>query len=387
MPRTRPRLRAARVFVPLGLAVAASASAQVYPGLTLPPSGDNQKASVSQWIGPVEVTIEYSSPDVHAPNGDDRRGKIWGGLVPYGLTNLGFGTCTACPWRGGANENTVLTLSHDVEIQGQKLAAGRYGLHWIADPGDWTLILSNNSTSWGSFFYDPAEDALRVKVKPHKGNYREWLSYDFVDRQTDHATVELQWEDLAVPFTITVPRIDEVYTARLERELRNSTGFNWQAWTTAAQFLLARKIHPDKALAWAEKAVTPSFVGQENFTTLSLLAQAQEANGQADAAKATMVKAIAHPTAGPFEIHAYGRQLLAAGKAQDALAVFETNAKRNPDAWVIDVGLARGLSAVGRYKEALTHAKKALAKAPDEPNKAMLTAAVAKLEKGEDMNR
>ncbi|MFZ6000721.1 MAG: hypothetical protein ACOYW3_09440 [Bacteroidota bacterium] len=39
--------------------------------LTLPPSGDNQKSRVTQWIGPVEVTINYSSPDVHAPDGTD----------------------------------------------------------------------------------------------------------------------------------------------------------------------------------------------------------------------------------------------------------------------------------------------------------------------------
>ena len=66
----------------LVLLVAATATAQ----LTLPPSGDNQKSSVTQHIGPVRITVDYNSPDVHAPNGDDRRGKIWGQLVPYGMT-------------------------------------------------------------------------------------------------------------------------------------------------------------------------------------------------------------------------------------------------------------------------------------------------------------
>jgi hypothetical protein len=40
--------------------------------LTQPPSGDNQKSKVIQWIGPVQVSIAYSSPDVHGPNGEDR---------------------------------------------------------------------------------------------------------------------------------------------------------------------------------------------------------------------------------------------------------------------------------------------------------------------------
>src|SRR5512143_1133550 len=90
-----------------------------YPGLSLPPSGNNQKASVTQFIGPVRVSIDYSSPAVHGPGGQDRRGKIWGQLVPYGLTNLGFGNGKPGPWRAGANESTVFTVSHAVSIEGK----------------------------------------------------------------------------------------------------------------------------------------------------------------------------------------------------------------------------------------------------------------------------
>ena len=56
--------------------------------VTLPPSGDNQRSLVTQQIGLVKVSVEYSSPDVHGPNGEDRRGKIWGALVPYGIYDL-----------------------------------------------------------------------------------------------------------------------------------------------------------------------------------------------------------------------------------------------------------------------------------------------------------
>ena len=137
----RPLLRVSTVLVCLVAGVAA-ASAQV-PGLTMPPSGDNQRSGVTQHIGPVVVTIDYSSPNVHGPDGEDRAGKIWGDLVPYGMATLGYGTCGAdCPWRGGANENTVFAVSHDVEIEGQKLPAGRYGLHFIpgADDVDGDLL-------------------------------------------------------------------------------------------------------------------------------------------------------------------------------------------------------------------------------------------------------
>src|SRR5205823_3493418 len=117
-------------------AVALCALGAFAQGITLPPSGGNQRQTVIQQIGPVKVSVDYSSPHVHSPTGEDRKGKIWGTLVPYGLTNLGFGTCKECPWRGGANENTVFTTSHDVVVQGQKLPAGSYALVYIAELGN-----------------------------------------------------------------------------------------------------------------------------------------------------------------------------------------------------------------------------------------------------------
>lgn len=355
-------------------------------GITTPPNGDNQKSSVTQHIGLVKVTIDYSSPDVHAPNGDDRRGKIWGTLVPYGLTNLGFGTCTECPWRAGANENTVFTVSHDVKINGQPLKAGSYGLHIIPmKDEDWTLIFSNNHTSWGSFTYDPREDALRVKAKPAKSEYHEYLTYEFTDRKPAQATVALKWEELELPWTIAVDNATDLYIARIREELRDDNGFPWQNWVAAAQYALQVQ-RTDDALEFAQRAVNFTFIGQENFQTLSTLATAQEAAGKAAEAKVTRERALAHRTAGPFEIHMYGRQLLAQGKKDEALRVFELNAKRHPNAWPVHVGLARGYSAVGRYKDALKHAKLALAQAPDEGNKQSMAAGIKKLEEGKDMN-
>src|SRR5260370_28809236 len=164
-------------------------------------------------MGQVKGAIDYSRPNGHGTNGEDRRGQIWGKLVPYGMTNLGFGSGKPGPWRAGANENTVFTASHDVTVEGQPLAAGRYGLHMMADPEQWTVIFSKNSNSWGSFFYEESADALRVKVKPHKHEYREWLTYEFTERRPEKATVELQWEDLAVPFTVEVQGVNEIYVS------------------------------------------------------------------------------------------------------------------------------------------------------------------------------
>ena len=351
------------------------------PGLTLPPSGDNQYSSVTQGIGPVRLTVEYNSPDVHGPAGEDRRGKIWGGLVPYGMADLGFGTCGKdCPWRAGANENTVFTTTHDVKVEGKPLPAGSYGLHFIPGETEWTVIFSKNHTSWGSYFYDSKEDALRVQVKPEKGEYNEWLTFEFTDRRPDKATVALKWEDLQVPFTVSAD-VDEVYLSALRNELRSSPGFDPRNLTAAAQFALQRKVNLPEALTWAEKGAQPP-TGQENFGSLSTLAQLQEANGKAEDARKTMERAMNHPTAGPMDLHQYGRQLQGQKKNDEALKVFELNAKRNPGVWPVGVGLARGYAALGQKDKALAAAREALPKAPNGPSRKSLEDLIKQIEEG-----
>jgi tetratricopeptide (TPR) repeat protein len=366
------------------LALAALAPAALAQSLTLPPSGDNQKTWLKQQVGPVTVEVVYSSPDVHAPDGTDRRGKVWGELVPYGWATDPFGTCgEKCPWRGGANENTVVRFSHDVRVEGQPVAAGDYGLFFVAGPEQWTVILSKNSTSWGHYFYSEAEDALRVQVRPEKSAYREWLTYEFTDRRPDRATLTMAWEELAVPIRIEVPDADELWYASLQRELRSSPGFDWNNWMQASQFLVQRKLHLDVAEAWARKAVADPFNGRENFQSLSNLAQTLEAAGKAAEAETTMQRAVEHPTATIFDLHQAGRQLIGLGRPERALAVFRLNAERHPDEWPVHVGLARGYAAVGDARKALRHAKLALAQAPDDVNRESLRRMVERLEAGD----
>jgi hypothetical protein len=380
---TRAPRRLAPALV-LSLALAAPAAAERLAG---PPGGDNQKASVSQWIGPVEVAVTYNSPKVIAPDGTDRRGKIWGGLVPYGMSKDAFGTCgDNCPWRAGANENTVFRVSHDVKVEGQPLAAGSYGLFMIAGPEEFTVIFSKNSASWGHYYYTDKEDALRVKVKPRKAPYTHWLTFDFVERRPEEATVVLRWDELEIPVRIQVPDVNELYLGQIRNQLRNATGFEWQAWEQAAQFCLGKKINLPEALKWAEFAAHSPFTGQENFKTLSTLSQAQSANGMADAAKATMQKALEHPTATVIDLHMYARQLQAQKKTDEAVAVFVLNAKRHPDVWPVNFGLARAWAAQGKTKEALAAAKKALPQAPDDANRNNVKGFIARLETGEPVN-
>ena len=371
-------LRASLLFLTAGFAFG-----QFGP-TTLPPSGNNQRATVTQGIGPVNVTVEYSSPAVHGPDGKDRKGQIWGKLVPYGLTNPGFANNQPDPWRAGANETTVFAVSSDVIIEGQPLPAGRYGLFMIPEHDEWTIIFNKNSSSWGSFFYDASLDVLRVKVKPHAHDYREWLTYEFPVRRPNETTAELQWEDLAVGWNIKAD-VNEIYMTQIRRELTGSAGFKFDAYMAAAQFCLNANTNLEQGLKWADASISMPFVGQENFDTLSTKALTLAKLGRDPEAKTIMDTALHLPSTTALQIHVYGRQLLAAKKNSEAMAIFKYNAERNGDAWPTHVGLARGYAAMGDNKQALEHAEKAVAQAPDPINKKSLEDMVKALSTGQSI--
>jgi hypothetical protein len=381
MPMRTPALS----IMPFVLAGAAFAQ---MPGLTLPPSGNSQRAAVVQFIGPVEVKVEYSSPAVHSQDGKDRRGEIWGKLVPYGMSDLGFNKGKKSPWRAGANQNTVFSVSHPVTIEGKSLPAGRYGVHMIPGQEEWTLIFSKNDKAWGSYTYDEADDALRVTVKPKKREYREWLAYDFTARRPNEATVEMHWEELAVPWTVTVPNVNEIYISRLKQDLTGAHAFNAKAYVEAARFCVDSNANLEQGLAWADAAINlPYGLGQKNFETLSMRAAVLDKMGRGEEATTAMKAALDAPDATPVQVHQYGRQLISQKKPKEALDVFLLNAKRNGDAWPVHVGLARGHSANGDLKQALEHAEKALAQAPDPVNKESLERMIETLKAGKPVEQ
>jgi tetratricopeptide (TPR) repeat protein len=256
-------------------------------------------------------------------------------------------------------------------------------------PGEeeWTLIFSKDSREWGSFFYDEKDDVLRVKVKPHKHEYREWLTYEFTERRPETATAELQWEELAVPWTIEVKNIKDIYISRLREDLANQAGFYYQGYLNAAQFCMQDNACLDQALEWTNAAINLPFIGQKNFDTLSAKALVLSKMGRTDEAGSLMQEALHLPTTTPLQIHMYGRQLLTDKKAKEALVVFEYNAQRNGDAWPVHVGLARGYAAAGENQKALEHAKKALLQAPDELNRKSLEEMVKALSEGQPINQ
>ena len=335
--------------------------------LSQPPSGDNQKSKVIQWIGPVEVSIAYSSPDVHGPNGEDRKGHIWGEVVHYGFIDQGFGTSKAAPWRAGANENTIITFSHDVKIEGKELKAGTYGLFLAIDKtGPWTWIFSKNSTSWGSYFYDANEDALKISVTPLDAPHKEWLTYGFEDRLPNSTVAYLRWDNKRVPFKIEVPAVNDLYVSKMREELRSSAGFDYRNWSTAAQFCAQNKINLEEALTWADAAMNPNIGGVEDFNGLSTKANVLTALGRDADSEVVMDKAIKIPNTPVGAIHQYARRLLVAGNKEKAMKIFLFNAKIHPeDKFTPNVGLARGYTGLGDKKNAVKHWELAIKNLPE----------------------
>lgn len=346
--------------------------------LTTAPSGGNKKASVSERIGLTDVTIHYDRPGVKG-----REGKIWGQLVHTGFIDQQFGSSKAAPWRAGSNENTTIEFSKDVKIEGQLLPAGKYGFFIAYDPDESILIFSKNSGSWGSYFYDAKEDALRVKVKPQPLDKSvEWLKYEFLNETANSATVALEWEKLSFPFRIEVDYINDQLNS-FRNELRTNRGFIWEGWDQAARWCLQNNVNLEEALAWTDSSTGPNFGGQKSFQAWSTKAQLLDKLGRSSEAEQVMKNSLAF--AGMNDIHQYGRMLIQQKKYREAMEVFKTNFQKNPNQFTTLVGLARGYSANGDYKNALKYANQALPLAPSQ-QKQGLEDMIQKLKDGKDMN-
>ncbi len=349
--------------------------------LTTPPEGGNKKAFVGEQIGLTNVMVEY-----HRPGVKGRDGKIWGQLIHTGFADLGFGTSKSAPWRAGANENTVIHFSTDVKVEGKDLPAGAYGLFIAYDPSESTVIFSKNHTSWGSYFYDEKEDALRVKVKPQSTNEpTEWLKYEFMDQSNTGATLALLWEKLKIPLRIETD-LNKLQVESFRRELRGERSFNpgWQSFAQAANFCLQNNVNLEEGLKWADQAVSGQFIGEKNFVTLSTKAQILNKLGRTAEAEAAMKEAL--PLGTMQQIHGYARQLLQQKKSKEAFDAFKLNYDKHPNEFTTMVGMARGYSAIGDYKKATGFAQKALPIAPDKNNKDNVEGFIKKLQEGKDIN-
>lgn len=281
----------------------------------------SQKASVMQTIGVTDVTITYSRPGVKGR-------KIWGDALP-GQKAEGEATldnqnerpkeAVIVPyghvWRTGANEATTFVVTDDVLINGQKLAAGNYSLHTVPNKDEWTIVFNTTANQWGSFSYDAAKDTLRVKAKPQWVNEsQEWLEYTFDPVTDNSAQVNIRWEKINVPFTISVADVNATTLAKLRKAVAAAKPDDWRTPMQAGNWVAQNNVATDDAegMAWLDQSIKI----KETFQNLSVKANALYRAGKKDEAFALAEQAIQKGKADKVDTAAFEKRLadMKAGK-------------------------------------------------------------------------
>lgn len=341
------------------------------------PQAASPAAEVSQTIGISKITINYSRPAVNG-----REGRVWGQIVPFGYTVQGFGNGKKIPWRAGANENTVITFTEDVKVEDKELKAGSYGLHVAYfENGEADVIFSNNTSSWGSFWYEESEDALRVRVKSVENDYTERLTYDFVDINANSAVAVLDWENKRIPFKVEYA-VHDIVVQNAMNMLRGSTGFGFQGPLSAAQYCVNNNTHLDQALIWADQAVNIV----RNAQTLNVKGQVLFALKRDAEGVTIMNEMVDDPSVLPNTVYAFGNQLISLNKDKEALEVFKKMYKKWSTNALSQHGMARAYSANGDFKKAVKYEKECLDN-PSLPanNKPIVAGLLKRLEAGDDI--
>ncbi len=252
----------------LALLVPAISVAEIPAG----PPRVSPMARISQVVGVSEVEIVYSRPGVR-----DR--KIWGELVPLDEV-----------WRTGANEATTFTVSDDVKINGEPLAAGSYGLFTIPGETEWTVIFNKVADQWGAFRYDAAEDALRIQVKPRSAPFKERFQIAFSDVGADSTTVSLRWAEVEIPFDVQFD-VDQAAIDRAREFVANAQPEDGRMVWNWANHFYQNDFNTEEALEWASGLAQAAPMYWTHALTARLKAKAGDKAGAMESARLAIERA------------------------------------------------------------------------------------------------
>lgn len=191
--------------------------------------------SVSSTVGLTDVKIDYSRPKL---KGRQIFGEGSDFLQPYGDI-----------WRSGANSGSILTISTDVEIAGQKVEAGEYLIFTIPGKDEWNFMLYSDLSIGGSVAnYDKAKEVLTTTVKPTMLTKAiETLTYSITDISEDNTTanIELTWADVSIKVPMKVD-----YDAIVMAEIEKNTKVNVGNYSAAANYYFNTGKDLEQALKW-----------------------------------------------------------------------------------------------------------------------------------------
>ncbi len=225
---------------------------------------------IEQKVGLTDVTLEYSRPSMKGRT-------IFGGLVPYDAM-----------WRTGANANTKITFSENVEIGGKTVKASSYAIYTKPSASSWEVYFYNDTNNWGTpEKWDDSKVAAQVSVQAYPMPMNiETFTMSFDELKNDSAMLGILWEKTYVGVPIKFGT-DKAVTDNIQKVM-NGPGAN--DYYSAAVYYLESGKDINQAKTWIDKSIEmnkePAFwqLRQKSL----IYAKAGDKKGAIEAAKKSM---------------------------------------------------------------------------------------------------
>ena len=195
-------------------------------------------AKLEQRVGLTDIEVVYSRPGA-------KERIVFGSLVPYGQL-----------WRTGANMNTTIEFSTNVNIQGQTLKAGKYSVFTIPEDEMWTIIFNSKTDHPGTVGYSEANDVVRAEAKVESaGSPVETFTIDINNIKEESAEIVFMWETTKAILPIQV-EVKEIAQENIEKAIANSEEVDkWKVYRNAANYYHNAGIESDLALEYINLSI------------------------------------------------------------------------------------------------------------------------------------
>lgn len=219
------------------------------------------KCLLTQVVGLTTVEIVYSRPSA---KGRD----VFNNLVPFGKL-----------WRTGANENTTISFSDDVIIDGKTLPKGKYALYTTPKADNWEIVFYTTTDNWGNpKTWDETKVALKTTAKSeHLDRFIESFTIGVNNLDNNFANLELFWENTIIAIKFEVPT-QKTVTTSIEKTLAGPTAGDY---FSSAQYLFQSNGDLTKALTYVNKALDLNVEKPYYYNRLKSLIQAKQGDKKA----------------------------------------------------------------------------------------------------------
>ena len=195
-------------------------------------------STLEQKVGLTDVTVKYSRPAMKGR-------KVFGDLVPFDAI-----------WRTGANQNTTVSFSDDVTVEGKELKAGTYAIFTRPNEAVWEVFFYTATDNWGTpQEWDASKVAATVKVETMDIPMPiESFTITIDDLHNNGATLGIMWENTYVGVDFTVPTVSKA-TKSIEETMANKEDLTANDYFAAGSYYFAEGMNMQQAKEWVDKAV------------------------------------------------------------------------------------------------------------------------------------